>query len=62
MHALFTTADALNYLATYGWECVGVSTLNRGLTAPPSTSSVRAGSPLAVGYSEVQYLLHRCGR
>lgn len=62
VHELFTVADALNYLAAHGWECIGVSTLSRGLTAPPNTPATRAGSTLAVGYSEVQYLLHRRGR
>lgn len=62
VYELFTVADALNYLATHGWECVGVSTISRGLSAPSSTPAVRAGSTLAVGYSEVQYLLHRRGQ
>lgn len=62
VHELFTAADALNYLAAHGWECIGVSTLSRGLTTPPSTPPVRAGSTLAVGHSEVQYLLRRRGR
>jgi hypothetical protein len=62
VHDMFTVADALNYLASRGWECIGVSTLSRGLTAPQNTSTARAGSTLAVGYSEVQYLMHRRGR
>lgn len=60
---LFTVADALNYLASHGWECIGVSTLTGSLSAPSvSGLTPRAGGLLAVGHSEVQYLLRRRGQ
>jgi len=60
---LFTVADALNFLASHGWECLGVSTITSSLSAPTTTGFVsRPGSTLAVGHSEVQYLLRRRGQ
>ncbi len=61
---IFTIADALNLLSSHGWECIGVSSLTTGLSSPNTTgfATHAAGSPLAVGSSEVQYLLRRRGR
>ena len=60
---IFTIADALNFLSSHGWECIGVSSLTSSLTAPTTTGSVaRAGSELAVARAEVQYLLRRRGQ
>lgn len=59
---IFTVADALNLLSSHGWECIGVSTITSSLSGPTTTGFVpRAGSTLAVGHSEVQYLLRRRG-
>lgn len=63
LNEIFTVADALNLLSSHGWECVGVSTLTASLAAPATTGFVpRAGSTLAVGNTQVQYLLRRRGR
>ena len=63
LNNLFTLADALNFLASHGWECIGVSTITSSLSAPTTTGFVpRPGSTLAVGHSEVQYLLRRRGQ
>ena len=60
---IFTIADALNFLSSHGWECIGVSSVTSSLSAPTTTGFVpRAGSALAVGQSEVQYLLRRRGQ
>lgn len=60
---IFTTADALNYLASHGWECIGVSTLTHHLSSPTTGGlTPRAGATQAAGYSEVQYLLRRRGQ
>lgn len=60
---IFTVADALNLLSSHGWECIGVSSVTSSLSAPTPTGFVpRAGSTLAVGQSEVQYLLRRRGQ
>jgi hypothetical protein len=57
---LFTVADALNFLGSHGWECIGVSTITSSLSGPTTTGFVpRVGSHLAVGHAEVQYLLRR---
>ena len=63
LNEIFTVADALNLLSSHGWECIGVSSLTSSLTAPTTTGYVpRAGSTLAVGQAEVQYLLRRRGQ
>ncbi|MGI4735540.1 MAG: hypothetical protein ACRYG7_10215 [Janthinobacterium lividum] len=60
---IFTIADALNFLSSHGWECIGVSSVTSSLSGPPTTGFVpRAGNTLAVGHSEVQYLLRRRGQ
>jgi hypothetical protein len=63
LNQLFTVADALNLLSSHGWECIGVSTITTSLASPTTTGFVpRAGSTLAVGNNEVQYLLRRRGQ
>jgi opacity protein-like surface antigen len=63
LNEIFTVADALNLLSSHGWECIGVSSITSSLTAPTTTGYVpRAGSTLAVGQAEVQYLLRRRGQ
>jgi hypothetical protein len=63
LNGIFTVADALNLLSSHGWECIGVSTITSSLAAPNTTGFVpRAGSTLAVGNAEVQYLLRRRGQ
>lgn len=60
---IFTIADALNFLSSHGWECIGVSSVTSSLSGPTTSGFVpRAGSTLAVGHSEVQYLLRRRGQ
>jgi hypothetical protein len=60
---IYTIADALNFLSSHGWECIGVSTLTSNLSSPTTTGFLpRAGNTLAVGHSEVQYLLRRRGK
>jgi len=63
LNEIFTVADALNLLSSHGWECIGVSSITSSLTAPTTTGYLpRAGSTLAVGQAEVQYLLRRRGQ
>jgi hypothetical protein len=63
LNEIFTVADALNLLSSHGWECIGVSSFTSSLTAPTTTGYVpQAGSTLAVGQAEVQYLLRRRGQ
>ena len=63
LNEVFTVADALNLLSSHGWECIGVSSLTSSLTAPAATGfASRAGTELAVGHAEVQYLLRRRGQ
>ncbi len=61
---IFTIADALNFLSSHGWECVGVSSVTSSLVSPSTAGYIppSAGRPLADGKSEVQYLLRRRGR
>lgn len=50
LNEIFTVADVLNLLSSHSWECIGVSSITSGLTAPTTTGYVpRAGSTLAVG-------------
>ena len=63
LNEIFTVADALNLLSSHGWECIGVSSITSSLTAHTTTGYVpHAGSTLAVGQAEVQYLLRRRGQ
>jgi hypothetical protein len=63
LNDIFTIPDALNFLSSHGWECIGVSTITSSLSGPTTTSFVpRTGGTLAVGHAEVQYLLRRRGQ